>query len=215
MYDPFTKSINVVHTGHIGDIIAFIPVFRIIKGTKLIIKDAPYMEPMSGFKYDTIKPLLESQGIEVAFNDNSHVINYDMSGWRECYKDDISLTDAQARYARIIFNRTPRYRSPYFSWDKVYKHFGKKALFIGTENEYKEFCDLFGNIEYYKTESCLDVAKAIQGSEFFVGNQSSSFWIAAGLRKPLLQETCAVPNSIINYDGAHYTINCDADLSVI
>jgi len=242
MYDPFTKSINVVHTGHIGDIIAFIPVFRIIKGTKLIIKDAPYMEPMSGFKYDTIKPLLESQGIEVAFNDNSHVVNYDMSGWRECYKDDISLTDAQARYAnvvnrynghleinepwlkvdsdpntsgRIIFNRTPRYRSPYFSWDKVYKHFGKKALFIGTENEYKEFCDLFGNIEYYKTESCLDVAKAIQGSEFFVGNQSSSFWIAAGLRKPLLQETCAVPNSIINYDGAHYTINCDADLSVI
>lgn len=200
------------------------------------------MEQMSGFKYDTIKPLLESQGIDVSFDDGTQIIQYDMSGWRECYQHHISLTDAQARYAnvvdkynghleingpwlkvdadpntsgRVIFNRTPRYRSPYFSWDKVYKHFGQKSLFVGTENEHKEFCDLFGNIEYYKTKSCFEVAKAIQGSDFFVGNQSSSFWIAAGLRKPLLQETCEVPNSIINYDGAHYTVNCDADLSVI
>ena len=116
---------------------------------------------------------------------------------------------------RVIFNRTPRYRSPHFNWKHVYLHFRDRALFIGRKDEHEEFCNEIGYIEYYKTDSCLDVATAIEGSDFFVGNQSSSFWIAAGLRKPLLQETCEVPNSIVKYEGAHYTINCDADLLVL
>ena len=242
MRGPFSKRLTFVHTGHIGDIVAFMPVFQAMGGTTMVIRDETWMEPMSGYKYDSIKPLLESQNIEVLWNDSKYAIDHDVSGWRECYEHHVSLMDAQARYlnlvprghghmqitepwikvdpdsntkGRVIFNRSPRYRSPYFSWDKVHKHFGDKALFIGREDEHKEFCDLIGNIEYYKTDSCLDVARAIEGSDFFVGNQSSSFWIAAGLRKPLLQETCAVPNSIVKYEGAHYTINCDADLSVL
>jgi len=242
MKNPFHKKIVFMHTGHIGDIVAFIPVYRALGGTTLVIRDEPWMEPMSGYKYDSLKPLLESQGIDVLWNDGMYAIDYDMSGWRECYEHHVSLTDAQARFVhfvprghghlpitepwikvdadpntskRVIFNRTPRYRSPHFSWDKVHKHFGERALFIGREDEHKEFCDLFGSIEYYKTNNCLDVAKAIEGSDFFVGNQSSAFWIAAGLHKPLLQETCEVPNSIVNYSGAHYTPNCDADLSVL
>jgi len=242
MRSPFDKRQTFMHTGHIGDIIAFLPVFKAMGGTTMVIRDEPWMEPMSGYKYDSLKPLLESQNIEVLWNDGRYGIDHDLSNWRECYEHHISLMDAQARYlhlvprghghmqitepwikveadqntkGRVIFNRTPRYRSPHFSWDKVHKHFGDKALFIGREDEHKEFCDLFGNIEYYKTNSCLDVAKAIEGSDFFVGNQSSSFWIAAGLFKPLLQETCEVPNSIVKYEGAHYTPNCDADLSVL
>lgn len=242
MRNPFQRRITFSHTGHIGDIIAFLPIFQRMGGTNLIIRDEPWMEPMSGFKYDSLKPLLESQNIEVTFNETNFSIDYDMSGWRECYEHHVSLTDAQARYVnlvprshgsleitqpwlnvdanpigkgRVIFNRTPRYRSPHFDWKKVHKHYGQKALFIGRKEEHDEFCNLIGEIEYYPTESCLDVAKVIQGSEFFVGNQSSSFWIAAGLHKPLLQETCEVPNSIVKYKGAHYTPNCDADLSVL
>lgn len=231
-----------MHTGHIGDIVAFMPVFQAMGGTTMVIRNETWMEPMSGYKYDSLKPLLESQNIEVLWNDGRYGIDHDLSGWRECYEDHVSLMDAQARYlhfvprghgqinitepwikvdpdlntkGRVIFNRTPRYRSPHFLWDKVHKHFGDRALFIGKKDEHKEFCDLIGNIEYYKTDTCLNVAKAIEGSDFFVGNQSSSFWIAAGLHKPLLQETCEVPNSIVKYEGAHYTLNCDADLSVL
>jgi hypothetical protein len=52
------------------------------------------------------------------------------------------------------------------------------------------------------------VAKAISSADFFVGNQSSAFWIAASLMKPLLQETFPpCPNSIIKYDGATYCLD--------
>jgi hypothetical protein len=228
---PFLKKKVFLHTGHIGDIIAFLPAFQKLNGTTLLIQDGSHMEPMKGFKFDTLKPLLESQGIETTMQANGICVDVDVSGWRECYSDHLSLLDAQARFVgaiprnkhftidspwikvspdrltkgRVIFNKTPRYPNHKFPWKDVVKHFNSKALFIGTPQEHKEFCALFGNVEYYKTESCLDVAKAIQGADFFVGNQSSSFWIAAALRKPLLQETFEpAPNSIVEYEGAWY-----------
>lgn len=236
MKSPFNKRITIIHTGHIGDIIAFIPTFRALQGTHLMIRDEPWMNPpMSGFRYDSVKPLLESQGIEVSFNSGATSIDYDMSGWRECYQDTLSLADAQARYVhvvdrrngfldlsnpwidvepdpltkgRIIFNRSPRYRNYNFPWDKVLHHFGNKSLFIGTPQEHKDFIKEVGKIEYYETPSCLEVAKAIKGSEFFVGNQSSSCWIAMAMHHPLLQEVFTpAPNSIVEYEGAWYAFD--------
>ena len=233
MRSPFDKKITFIHHGHIGDIIAFLPVFQAMNGTHLVIRDDPWINPpMSGFRYESVKPLLESQGINVSFNSAENPIDHDTSGWRECYRHDISLTDSQARYMgivdrnkghmnikkpwikvepdvltkrRVIFNRTPRYRNDKFDWCSVHKHFADRALFIGTKDEHKAYIKEVGNIEHYETPSCLDVAKAIQGSDFFVGNQSSSCWIAMGLHKPLLQETFnPAPNSIIKYKGAWY-----------
>jgi hypothetical protein len=232
MANPFVKRVNFMHTGHIGDIIAFLPLYQALKGTHLIIRDETWMAPMSGFKYNSLKPLLESQGINVSFNEIVGSLNYDLSGWRECYRDDISLMDAQARYlnlvdrykghfkitgpwlkvdknpkteGRVIFNRTPRYRNVKFPWDQVLSHFGNKSLFIGTKEEYGAFLNEVGSIDYLPTKSCLEVARAIEGADFFVGNQSSSFWIAAALHKPLLQEVYTIaPNSIVKYEGATY-----------
>jgi hypothetical protein len=208
-------------------------------GTDLVIRDEVWMTPMSGYKYDSLKPLLESQGIQVSFNNPVSSIDHNVSGWRECYEHTLSLTDAQARYmnvvprgtghfeitnpwlkveadpltkGRVIINRTHRYRNPNFPWSNVLKHFGNRALFIGTEQEHSSFNSEVGSIEYYKTESCLDVAKAIEGSEFFVGNQSSAFWIAAALHKPLLQEMdLVVTNSVVPFEGAMYPYDCKVE----
>ena len=65
MRGPFSKRLTFMHTGHIGDIVAFMPVFQAMGGTTMVIRDETWMEPMSGYKYDSIKPLLESQNIEV------------------------------------------------------------------------------------------------------------------------------------------------------
>ena len=233
MKSPFRRNITFLHTGHIGDIIAFLPIYYALGGTKILVCDSDWMQPMSGYKYNSLKPLLESQGIEVNLNENTPCIDHDMTNWRECYDDHVSLLDAQARFlnivdrrkgrmkidkpwikveadpltkGRVIFNKTPRYPNPLFPWEKVRKHFGDRALFVGTESEHEDFCNRYGSVEYYKTDSCLDVAKAIQGADYFVGNQSSSFWIAAALHKPLLQEVFTpAPNSIIKYDGATYS----------
>jgi hypothetical protein len=237
MNSPFSRRKVFAHTGHIGDVIAFIPIYKALQGNHLLIFDDQGMAPMSGYKYNSLKPLLDSQGIESSMDAHGVSIDFDMSGWRECYKDQISLMDSQARYAnliprdhgimeitepwlkvdadpltkeRVIFNRSPRYWNERFPWEKVVKFFGDRALFTGTDYEHDDFCKRFGNVEYYKTESCLEVAKAIEGADFFVGNQSSSYWIAAGLRKLLLQETFVhAPNSIIPYEGAWYCLGSD------
>lgn len=226
-----TKPVKILHTGHIGDIIAFLPSFQRLGGTHLVIKDEqPWMAPMSGFKYNSIKPLLESQGINVSFND-ANCVDYDMSNWRECYRDDISLADAQARYCgvvpkdgflelnapwirvdgnpdtmgRVIFNRSPRYNNDLFPWPSILEQYLDEAIFIGTEHEYDTFVTRFGFVDYFPTKDCLEVAQAIASCSLFVGNQSSAFWIAAALRKPLIQEVYPpAPNSIIKYPGASY-----------
>jgi hypothetical protein len=239
MKSPFSKQITFTHSGHIGDIIAFIPIYRALQGNFLLVMDAEWGAPMTGYKYDSLKPLLDAQGIESSMSSEGRSVDYDMSNWRECYRHEISLMDAQARFVhlvpretghmeitepwlkveadpltkgRVIINRTPRYRNPNFPWKNVLKHFRDKALFIGTEEEHSSFNSEVGSIEYYKTENCHDVARAIEGSEFFVGNQSSAFWIAAGLRKPLLQEMdLVVTNSVVPFDGAMYPYDCNVD----
>jgi hypothetical protein len=224
---------NAVHTGHIGDIIAFLPLFKAAGGEFLYVRDDPGMVPMSGFKYNSLVPLLKSQGINVSFMDTcGGSVTIEMGNWRECYKNEISLTDSQARYMglvnrydghfeikepwikvqpdpltkdRVIFNRTPRYRNPTFPWCSVHKHFGDRALFVGTPEEHTLFVNEIGPIERYETADCLAVARAIKGSDYFVGNQSSSFWIAAAMFHPLLQEVDqGCPNSIVPFDRATY-----------
>lgn len=229
MKSPFIKTTTFLHTGHIGDVIAFLPIYYGMGGSKLVIRDDPGMVPMSGFKYDSLKPLLENQGIPVSFNDCS-IVDYDMTHWRECYEDQINLMDSQARFigfvprrkghvqitkpwievdqdssilGKIVFNRSHRYRNPKFPWHKVYNKYKNVAVFIGTKEEHEDFCRNIGVITHYQTKDCLDVARAISACTLFVGNQSSACWIAMALMKPLIQETFPqAPNSIVKYKGA-------------
>jgi hypothetical protein len=230
---------KVLHTGHIGDIIAFLPLYKAVNGKKLFVRDDPGMEPMSGFKYNTMEPLLLNQGIDVSFTNCCNGVDIDMTHWRAYYKDHISLTSSQARLmglvnpshgvweykepwidvepdlltkGRVIFNRTPRYRNPVFPWKEVHNHFGDRALFVGTPAKHELYEKEVAPIERYETSDCLAVARAIKGSDYFVGNQSSSFWIAAAMFHPLLQETFPyLPNSIVPYDRANYCTGPNID----
>lgn len=229
------------HTGHIGDIIAFLPLYKAMGGTKLYVKDWEHMAPMSGFKYDTMAPLLKNQGVDVEFVIAANGIDADLTHWRHWYQHDINLTDAQARCLglvhgnhghfeikepwitvdpdpntekRVIFNRTPRYRNPSFPWKEILEYFGDRALFVGTPDEHDLFKREVGPIERYETVDCLAVARAIKGSDYFVGNQSSAFWIAAAMFHPLLQEVdLVVTNSIVPFPGATYCHDGKVDFS--
>jgi ADP-heptose:LPS heptosyltransferase len=54
------------------------------------------------------------------------------------------------------------------------------------------------------------LAKLIEGSAIFIGNQSSPFWIAASLNHPAIQETSPdIPDSIVPYKDTHYSIDGD------
>lgn len=229
---PFRKRKVFLHTGHIGDIIAFLPTFQKLEGTTLLVQDGEYMAPMKGFKFNSMKPLLESQGIEATMDSTGLCVDVDVSGWRLCYDDNVSLLDAQARFlkvvprktghmeitepwikvdenpdgkGRVVINRSLRYHNDQFPWQRIVDKYRDRAVFIGTDEEHADFCFKFGSIDRYKTENCLEVARMINACDLFVGNQSSSFWIAAALRKPLIQEVfLPAPNSIVKYESAVY-----------
>jgi len=59
------------------------------------------------------------------------------------------------------------------------------AVFVGLPNEYEEFKKLTGwNLDYYPTQSMLELAQVIAGARHFLGNQSVALSIAQGLRVP-------------------------------
>jgi len=218
MYDCWT----FLHTGHIGDIIAFLPSFRKVGGKRLVIRDESWLAPMSGFRYDSLVPFIESQGIKIEFNQNPGQSIWDMSGWRKCYSDDITLLDAQARYVgavphdklfevnepwifvapdpntkeKVLFFRTERTRDPEFPWARALETYKDRALFIGTKEEHASFESEVGVISWYKTDNLLKVAEAIKGSTYCIGNQSSWYWLAAGMFHPFML-------NYVNF-GTHY-----------
>jgi hypothetical protein len=87
----------------------------------------------------------------------------------------------------ILINRTPRHRhlGPHQYYKDLYKQgLMKYALFVGSPIEHQEFeADHDIKIDYYPTTNLLELARLIQGAEYFVGNQSCPLSIAIGLGK--------------------------------
>jgi hypothetical protein len=87
----------------------------------------------------------------------------------------------------IVVNRTARWvpneRNPaYDHW--LAEGMDKQAIFVGLPDEYAAFKKFSGwDIDYQKTDSLLEVAQLIAGSDYFIGNQSVALSIAIGLGK--------------------------------
>src|SRR5262249_29705567 len=74
--------------------------------------------------------------------------------------------------ARYVFNRTARYTNPEFAWDAVYESLGPDAVFLGSRDEHQQFVSSVGDVRHVETDTLLQAAEIIRGSECFVGNQS-------------------------------------------
>lgn len=220
-----------LHSGHIGDIIAFLPLMKKLGGGHLVItnhSDTPQLM-MEGFKYDSLKPLLMQQDYisGVSFEKNPKDIDFDVTGFRK-YWGTGTIVEMQAKHfgiepciekwlevkpnlhfrGKIVCCRSTRYRNNLFPWKKIVEKFRDRIIFIGVHDEYGDFVNQFGEVHRSLVNNCLEIAQAIAGSDLFIGNQSSPFWIAAGLHHPLIQETCLeTPDSIVRYDGANYFID--------
>ena len=209
-----------LHSGHIGDIIAFLPLMRKMGGGHLVITDhnsTPQLM-MEGFKYESLKPLLEQQAYisGVSFEKNPINIDYNVCGFRKywgtgidpCIEKWLEVKPNLSLKGKIVCCRSTRYRNDLFPWREIMDKVRDRAVFIGVHDEYGDFVQKFGNVNRFLTNNCLDIAEAIAGSDMFIGNQSSPFWIAAGLHYPLIQETCVdIPDSIIRYEHANYFID--------
>lgn len=108
------------------------------------------------------------------------------------------LTVEPKQVAKVIINRSPRWRNDRFPWLRVWNKYRKDAVFIGLPDEHQEFVYSYGNISYYATDDYLQAAEVIAGCTLYVGNQSCCAAIAQGLRKNMVQETLDRKNYLSN-----------------
>jgi hypothetical protein len=112
-----------------------------------------------------------------------------------------------ASAARVVINRTARYRNAFFPWKRIVEHYGDLLLFVGLPSEHAEFCQTYGIVEHQPTKTLLELAEVIEGAELFIGNQSVANAIAEGLKKRMIQEVShELPDCIFKRDSAQH---CD------
>lgn len=106
---------------------------------------------------------------------------------------------------RIIVSRSDRYHSEPFPWFKLVAEHKDRMLFVGLPTEHEKFCCMFGQVEYRKTGTILELAQVIQAGRCFIGNQSAPMALALGMGQNVIQEVWPVnPNCRLPRDNAIY-----------
>jgi hypothetical protein len=116
----------------------------------------------------------------------------------------------------IIVNRTARFHNDKFPWASAIAQNGHRMAFVGLDHEYVEFCKLQPAVKvpWHKTANFLELARVINGSKVFIGNQSSALAIALGLGKNVIVEEWSPGNpncrfkrkNQINVKNGHFSI---------
>jgi len=105
----------------------------------------------------------------------------------------------------ICVNRSFKWHVP-FPYDFYIKD--RNVVFCGLKEEFEYFSRFLAKIKYYHPKDFLDFAKVIQGSKFFLGNQSVGSAIAQGLAHPQVQEICfLLPNCVPYHTPPEYGVN--------
>lgn len=108
-------------------------------------------------------------------------INADLyKSWLEV-KPNLDYSDT------IIIARSQRYRSPFVDYSFLNNY--PNLVFVGVQAELEEMRLEIPNIQYFKANNFLELAKVIAGCKFFIGNQSFPFSIAEALKVPRILET--------------------------
>jgi len=207
------KANHFGSSGDLGDIIYLLPIIQQMAGENCLwLYDRPWTRPLRHY-FDSIAPLLRAQPYisMVSFggegildlspfrsvHTNPNTLLYSQALWaNKKYGLEMPLGDKQWLYAspakessgKVVFSRSARYHNPYFPWKGLVEHYGSKALFIGLPEDHTDFCANFGEVEHFPTQNFLQIAEIIAGSELFIGNQSSPFAVAEGLKHPRILE---------------------------
>jgi len=98
---------------------------------------------------------------------------------------------------KILINRTERYTNMLISYNFL-KKYKDHVIFVGLPHEHDVFCRQHRlDIPMLDAKDYLQIATAMLDCRFFIGNQSSLFQVAEGLKIPRLLEVCqSIPNVI-------------------
>ena len=103
----------------------------------------------------------------------------------------------------IIVHRSSRYLSADFPWQRLVEQYHQDMLFVGLEEEYRDFAKRFGRVSFWRVQDLLEMARVIAGGRAFIGNQSSPCSIALACGQPVLQE-CWQPSPDCVFDRPNF-----------
>lgn len=208
-----------IHSGNMGDIIYSIPLMRSLGVNKLLLNtNGVHNTTLKESHCNAIIPLLESQGFECSIVTNKECsYDYDLDLFRVSCEDLVAthLSIAQAKahkvnintsekfiknievktVADIVIHRSYRYHNPVFEWEFI-REFLDDTVFIGYPQEHTDFVKATKlPVKHFLTKDLLETAKIISGSKLFIGNQSTPFAIAEGLKHfRILEVDTRIPN---------------------
>lgn len=109
----------------------------------------------------------------------------------------------------VLINKTERYLNKNVDWNSFIEPYGEFMGFVGIEKEYEDFIKEYNcDIPFFPTNDFLELAQLISGTSIFIGNQSSPYSIAEGLKKDTIQVVCdECPNCIFPRENAIYLPN--------
>lgn len=229
---------SAVISGDIGDVIYSLPTVRAlgIELVYLNVSHQYKLRGIGNTKFNEkaalmIKPLIESQPYikEVKLYDGEKV-DYNLDLFRYfgdltysnlCYTmlktfgcDPIEMTkqwlfvppDSQKA---VLISKTERYLNNSIDWNSFIEPYGGFMGFVGIEKEYDDFIKEYKcDIPFLPTNNFLELAQLISGASLFIGNQSSPYAIAEGLKKDTIQIVCdECPNCIFPRENAMYLPN--------
>lgn len=87
----------------------------------------------------------------------------------------------------VILARSLRYRNT--GLDYRFLAGVKRLVFVGMENEYEDMRASISNLEWFRVDDFLQLARAVAGCRLFIGNQSFPFSLAEALKVPRILET--------------------------
>lgn len=233
LFSKFDETGSFKHSGDIGDLIYGLPVIRYLGYSDIYLNPRGLSTKKidgspSGFNENTIKlltPLLESQPyIRKVLHWNDNPVIVDMDYFRKVEVGILNLCEkilysfsvpfsetnmpwisvAEKKVAPFVFARSFRYRNDDMDYCKFIDH-KNDCIFVGLEEEHKDFCERFTEIPYYPVKNLLELAEVINGSEVFYGNQSSPMAIAISMHKKIVQESFkSHPDCVFDQKNAVY-----------
>lgn len=88
---------------------------------------------------------------------------------------------------KIVISRSLRNKNTFIDYSFL-NDFCDQLIFIGLKDEYLDLKKVIPELKHYDPLDFFEISQIIKSSKFFLGNQSSPFAIAEGLKVPRLLE---------------------------
>jgi len=113
--------------------------------------------------------------------------------WADLWQPWIDVDPDPAYSGAIIINRTMRYRNAVIDYS-IFRN-NPDVLFVGLPEEWASMQPVLGQVGYCLPKDFLQLARMLKASRLFVGNQSSCYALAEGIKvKRILEVYPYAPN---------------------